>query len=130
MEPTSPSLYLSNMKFDSPGGMHQSLGRACDRGGPHDQAFIDDVLLREKVSSTSFVDGLAMPHSISQNAKHSFIAIPRTTPSIGERAVANLVMLIGLAQQDMKQFRPVCDTIVERFSLLKTVSGDIEDPFA
>ena len=64
-----------------------------------------------------------MPHSISQNAKHSFIAILQNdSPIHWGKSSVNLVMLIGLAQQDMKQFRPVCDTIVERFSSTKTVS--------
>lgn len=123
MELTRPSLYLRNMKFDSPEACIKALGELAIEEDLADQAFIDDALLREKVSSTSFVDGLAMPHSISQNAKHSFIAILQNdSPIHWGKSSVNLVMLIGLAQQDMKQFRPVCDTIVERFSSTKTVS--------
>lgn len=120
---TRPNLYLRNRAFNSAEECIIAMGQLALKEGLVDQAFIDDVLLREKVSSTSFVDGLAIPHSINQNSKQSFMAILQNdSPIRWGTSNVNIVILIGLAQQDMKQFRPVCDTIVERFSSTRTVS--------
>ena len=106
------------------------MGEACRREGYADEAFIQDVLNRESFSSTAFTDVLAIPHSISVNAKRSFICVLHNDkPVAWHKKNVHFVLLTGIAQEDMKYFTDVMYMIVEAFSsvehtlrLLKTDS--------
>ncbi len=79
--------------------------------------FEEDVLHREKISSTCFHNGLSMPHSISMNVSHSFISIASFPKgqAWGKETV-DLSILIGIAYNDRKIFRTVFDTLIEIFA--------------
>lgn len=118
-----PGCFVRNVGFDGPEACIRYLGSLAEQRNLIDAAFIEDVVLREKVSSTSFVDGLAIPHSISLFPSTSFICILHNdTPIPWGRNSASIVLLMGLAQQDMKQFRPIFDFLVDRFSSTSVMS--------
>lgn len=118
-----PGCFVRNVDFDGPEACIRYLGSIAQQCGLIDATFIEDIILREKVSSTSFVDGLAIPHSISLLPSTSFVCILHNdTPIPWGRSSVNIVLLIGLAQQDMKQFRPIFDFLVDRFSSTNVMS--------
>ena len=114
----SPGLFRRNVRLDGGkdayidylGGLSMQLGYA-------DSEFVQDVHLRERVSSTSFVDGLALPHTIGVYARRSFIAILHNdAPIRWDAHEVHFVMLVGIAKEDMAYFRDAFDLIVEFFS--------------
>lgn len=112
-----PELFVRNLVCDSAEGYITSLGALCIRNGYVDERFIEDVKLREHVSSTAFTNFLAVPHPISQSARKSFIcALHNDTPITwsNDRSV-NIVLMIGLAQQDLKCFPQAFNIIIDRF---------------
>lgn len=122
-----PGCFVRNVDFDGPETCIRYLGSLAERCGLIDAAFIEDVMLREKVSSTSFVDGLAIPHSISLFPNASFICILHNDKPIPwGRSSANIVLLVGLAQHDMKQFRPIFDFLVDQFSSTSVMSNALK----
>lgn len=56
-----PGCFVRNADFDGPETCIRYLGGLARQQGLIDTPFIEDVVLRERVSSTSFVDGLAIP---------------------------------------------------------------------
>lgn len=126
----SERLYFRNVYPGSVEDTIRFMGEACRREGYADEAFIQDVLNRESFSSTAFTDVLAIPHSISVNAKRSFICVLHNDkPVAWHKKNVHFVLLTGIAQEDMKYFTDVMYMIVEAFSsvehtlrLLKTDS--------
>ena len=58
-----PGCFVRNADFDGPETCIRYLGGLARQQGLIDTPFIEDVVLRERVSSTSFVDGLAIHYS-------------------------------------------------------------------
>lgn len=111
-----PSLFFRNIPFHDKQECIEFLGRKCEEEGYINSAFIQDVLLRESVSSTAFTDCLAVPHTISQNADRSFICVVHDDNPIpwGKKNV-NFVLMIGITAEDMKYFKNSFEIIIDRF---------------
>lgn len=130
-----PSLYLRNAHVADAEGAIDLLGGLCRAEGVVGPGFVEDVKLREKVSSTAFTDCLAVPHAISQFANASFICVLHNdAPIPWGRNEVNFVMLIGLAQKDMSHFRDAFDIIIDLFSsvdsTMRIMSTDTFEEFA
>lgn len=86
------------------------------------QSFIEDVLHREKLSSTCFHNGVAIPHSISQHVSHSFISFTCFDKGqLWNGETVYLVIAIGIAYQERKMFRHVFNQLVNIFTNKMTV---------
>lgn len=111
-----PELFLRNIDAQDPVSAITRMGERCIAEGVATQAFIDDVLLRESISSTSFTDELAVPHAIHMFADRSFLCVVHNEKPIawGEHQV-NIVIMIGMASEDMAFFQDVFDLVVELF---------------
>ena len=112
----TPDLYLRNRDVDGPEGAIRLLGRTCLEAGVIEQGFVEDVLLRERISGTAFTDVLAVPHAITENARRSFMAVLHNDQPIpwGERHVSYVIM-IGLASSDTRYFQDVLDLCINMF---------------
>ena len=113
-----PELFARNVELgENPGSYIDFLGQRCIGLGLADEAYLRDVHLREKISSTAFTDCLAIPHSINGYSEHSFIAvIHNDAPIPWGRHNVNFVFLIGIAKNEMGLFRDALDLIIELFS--------------
>ena len=113
-----PELFARNVGLgENPGSYIDFLGQRCIGLGLADEAYLRDVHLREKISSTAFTDCLAIPHSINGYSEHSFIAvIHNDAPIPWGRHNVNFVFLIGIAKNEMGLFRDALDLIIELFS--------------
>ena len=81
-------------------------------------AFFPDVLKRESLSNTAFYD-VAVPHSLSVNALHSFISIAICTSSLawGEsQKNVKLVLLLGIHEKERRAFSHIFDFLVNILS--------------
>ena len=113
-----PELYLRNRDeiIDATSAI-SLLGALARKEGLADEAFVEDVLLREQVSSTAFTDRLAVPHAIGKSPERSFISVLHNEKAIPwGRHDVNFVLLIGIADADMRHFRDALDLIIDTFS--------------
>lgn len=112
----SPELYLRNQQVSSSEEAIRLLSSICQANDYITGEFVEDVLLRERMSNTAFTDILAVPHAINKFALRSFIAVLHNDDPIpwGDHSV-NLVMLIGLSAQDVRYFQDVLDLIIDLF---------------
>jgi transcriptional antiterminator/mannitol/fructose-specific phosphotransferase system IIA component (Ntr-type) len=109
-------LYFRNVALSTKTDYINFMGRKCIENGYVQPEFIQDVLLRESVSSTAFTDALAVPHAISQYADRSFICVVHDDKAInwGTKEI-HFILMIGIAEQDMKYFKSAFDLIVDLF---------------
>lgn len=112
-----PSLFIRNVSLNSVQEYIEYMGDLCIQQKFIQPDFIKDVLLRESVSSTAFTDCLAIPHAINQYAEHSFICVMHNDmPIPWGRHQVNFVLMIGIAEQDMKYFKDAFDLIIDLYS--------------
>jgi transcriptional antiterminator/mannitol/fructose-specific phosphotransferase system IIA component (Ntr-type) len=112
----SPQLFFRNVQCKSPEEYIRFMGGKCEALGLVGSTFVDDVVLRENVSSTAFTESLAVPHAINQFARKSFIcilhndeAIPWTSGSV------HFILLIGISKEQMQNFNESFDLLVDLF---------------
>jgi len=93
--------------------MIENLTSECHELGLCDASFRDEVLKRESLSSTSFGNLVAVPHSLMQNALHSFLSVVINEKSMpwGNDQV-NIIVLIGISKDDRKAFRELFDDLI------------------
>lgn len=112
-----PELFRRNIDAADAASCIDALGNAVIASGYADMGYINDVHLREGVSSTAFTDCLAVPHAISVYPRRSFIAVAHCdTPIPWGRHDIRFALMIGITQDEMGLFRDVLDLIIEVFS--------------
>ena len=112
----SPKLFWRNASASGPEDAIRLMGKRCVELGFASEEFVEDVLVREEISGTAFTDIVAVPHAVGRFAEKSFIAVLHNDAPIawGERKV-NFVLMLGLAQDDMRYFQDVLDVIIDLY---------------
>ena len=114
--------------------MIENLTYECHELGLCDASFRNEVLKRESLSSTSFGNLVAVPHSLMQNALHSFLSVVINEKSMpwGNDQV-NIIVLIGICKDDRKAFRELFDDLItmlsEPINVSKLIRCDSYDDF-
>lgn len=111
-----PKLYFRNVNLQSKNSYIQFMGEKALENHYINEKFIQDVILRENVSSTAFTDYIAIPHTISQYAEKSFICVIHNDHPIkwGDKEI-NFILMIGISESDMKFFKDAFDLLIEVF---------------
>ena len=105
-----PRLFVSNARPKDKGELIRSLCARCEELGYVDENFVDEVLDRERLSSTAFGNRVAIPHSMTASAHRSFLSVVvNEKPLRWDDKDVNLVMLMGLAATDRAAFRMLFD---------------------
>lgn len=112
-----PDTFFRNVEFDGPESAIRYLGNALTALGIIDDAYIDSAIERERLSSTVFVDGLAVPHAMSMTAEKPTIALAvnETATPWGENRV-HVVAFIAFAARGRDEFQSVFEQFVDVFS--------------
>lgn len=129
-----PELFVRNIQLQSINEYIEYLGNICLKQELIKPNFIKDVLLRESVSSTAFTDCLAIPHAINQYAEQSFICVLHNdTPIPWGRNHVRFILMIGIAEKDMKYFNDAFHLIIDIYSsvdkTIKILNTDTFDQF-
>lgn len=112
-----PDTFFRNVEFDGPESAIRMLGQSLTNLGIIDEAYIDSAIERERLSSTVFVDGLAVPHAMSMTAEKPTIALAvneAATPW-GDNRV-HVVAFIAFAASGRDEFQSVFEQFVDVFS--------------
>ncbi|MCR0382034.1 PTS sugar transporter subunit IIA [[Clostridium] innocuum] len=114
---SNEELFFRNMKQESKTALLKDFTQQVISLGYADQSFISDVLTREKLSSTSFHNGVAIPHALHPNARKSFIAfLLLDSPILWDQDEVSIVILIGISYDQRKSFRQIFNHLVELLS--------------
>ncbi|MEN9740010.1 MAG: hypothetical protein RLZ72_276, partial [Actinomycetota bacterium] len=103
-----PETFFRNVRFESPEDMIRGLGASLISLGIIDESYIDSAIERERMSSTVFVDGLAVPHAMSMTADRPTIAIAvNENPSDWGEHRVSVVAFIAFAASGRDEFQSV-----------------------
>lgn len=109
--------FFRNVEFESAESAIRSLGEALKSQGIIDDGYIESAIERERMSSTVFVDGLAVPHAMSMTAQRPTIALAVNEVATvwGDQRV-NVVAFIAFAASGREEFQEVFEQFVDVFS--------------
>lgn len=106
-------LFYSNIHLNDKNRIIEKLCRNAIDNNFADDCFIDDVFAREKMSSTAF-QNVAVPHSLGNNARKSFISIALfQEPILWDNKEIQMVILIGVNNDTRKIFSQIFDGLIE-----------------
>lgn len=93
--------------------MIRTLSAECEKLGLCKSTFVDEVIERENLSSTSFSNFVAVPHSLNHNATRSFMSVVINKQGMqwGENSV-KVIILIGIAKEDRSIFREIFNDLI------------------
>ncbi|MED1471623.1 BglG family transcription antiterminator [Bacillus salipaludis] len=112
-----PHLFQQNVYLENEFAMIKYMGEKMVKLGFIEHEFIDDVMEREKMSSTAFNNNVAVPHSLHMDAIRSSISILINEKSLkwGKDTV-QIVALIAINKNERKIFRDVYDSFIRIIS--------------
>ena len=112
-----PETFFRNVRYDNPEDMIRGLGASLISLGIIDESYIDSAVERERMSSTVFVDGLAVPHAMSMTAERPTIAIAiNDNPSPWGEHKVSVVAFIAFAASGREEFQTIFEQIVDVFA--------------
>ncbi|MFM6971991.1 MAG: PTS sugar transporter subunit IIA, partial [Rhodoluna sp.] len=110
-------LFFRNLRIESPDQMIRELGKGMIDLQIVGQDYVEGAIEREHMSSTVFVDGLAVPHDMTMSAQVPTIAIAvNEEPGQWGDQQVNVVAFIAFAASGREEFQPVFEQFVDVFS--------------
>jgi lichenan operon transcriptional antiterminator len=98
------------------------LGALLVRTGVIDDAYVENTIARERMSSTAFTDALAVPHALQMTATRTAIAIGVADGSAAwADGRVQVVALAAFSEGDRAAFQTVFEQLVEVFSERESV---------
>ncbi|KUO75198.1 MAG: hypothetical protein APF77_15865 [Clostridia bacterium BRH_c25] len=93
--------------------MIELLTYECYRLGLCNASFKDEILERESLSSTSFNNSVAVPHSLKHNTLRSFLSVVINEKGMqwGNHLV-HVIILIGINKDDHTAFQEIFDDLI------------------
>ena len=112
-----PHLFQQNIYLKDEFEMIRFIGDKLVQLGFIDEGGIDDIVEREKMSSTSFNNNVAVPHSMQMNALKSAISIVLNDKPVnwGNNSV-QIIALIALNKDERSFFRDIYDSFIKILS--------------
>ena len=111
------SLFRRNFYAADEVSMIKALAQECTEAGLCSPSYVQEVLDREKLSPTSFGNGVAIPHSMSASTARSFLSVVvNDKPMAWGTQKVSLIMIMGLSEADRKGFRVLFDSLLEVLS--------------
>ncbi|MEG0177797.1 BglG family transcription antiterminator [Anaerorhabdus sp.] len=106
-------LFKRNYYADTSSNLIMKLVNECVEFGYCLPGYYNEILDREKLSPTSFSNGVAIPHSLNQSALKSFLSV-----IINEKPIkwgnyeVKLIVLIGTCKEDRSLFKEIFDDLI------------------
>ncbi len=118
----NPQLFQRNIYLKNEFEMIKDIGEKMAKLGFINERHIEDIIQREKMSSTAFNNNVAVPHSIHMNAlKSSISIILNDKPSQWGNHTVQIIALIAINKSERKLFRDVYDSFIKIISEPKNV---------
>ena len=110
----SEKLFFHNRSFSDKYEIIRFLTQKLKAYGYASEAFGEEVLKRERISSTCFMDSFALPHALTFSAERSALCILSSDTALSwDQHQIKFVCLLALAQKDRERFQPLYQHLVD-----------------
>lgn len=118
----APEAFVHPLPDEGEEAIIRRLGGLLVGTGVIDQEYVENTILRERMSSTAFTDALAVPHALQMTATRTAIAIGVADGSAAwADGRVQVVALAAFSENDRAAFQTVFEQLVEVFSERESV---------
>jgi lichenan operon transcriptional antiterminator len=118
-----PTLFFRDLCAENETAMIRLLGDHLVDHGVIEAQQVESILERERLSSTAFSDGIAVPHAMTMNAQRSAIAlVVNSTPMDWGGKRVSIIALIAFSPSDRSTFRPAFEEFTELLGSHATIA--------
>ena len=113
----SESLFMKNIYLDSAKDYIKFMGNILYENKYVKPNYIDDVLIREKMSSTAFNNNVAIPHSMKMDALKTGVCLIVNDKPVkwGEEKV-QIIAMIPIYEKEKEKFNYIFESFIEILS--------------
>lgn len=113
----SESLFMKNIYLDSAKDYIKFMGNILYENKYAKPNYIDDVLIREKMSSTAFNNNVAIPHSMKMDALKTGVCLIVNDKPVkwGEEKV-QIIAMIPINEKEKEKFNYIFESFIEILS--------------
>ncbi|HBG5345548.1 TPA: PTS sugar transporter subunit IIA [Clostridioides difficile] len=113
----SESLFMKNIYLDSAKDYIKFMGNILYENKYVKLNYIDDVLIREKISSTAFNNNVAIPHSMKMDALKTGVCLIVNDKPVkwGEEKV-QIIAMIPINEKEKEKFNYIFESFIEILS--------------
>ncbi|HDO9623592.1 TPA: transcription antiterminator [Clostridioides difficile] len=113
----SESLFMKNIYLDSAKDYIRFMGNILYENKYVKPNYIDDVLIREKMSSTAFNNNVAIPHSMKMDALKTGVCLIVNDKPVkwGEEKV-QIIAMIPINEKEKEKFNYIFESFIEILS--------------
>ena len=113
----SESLFMKNIYLDSAEEYIRFMGDVLYKNKYVESDYVDDVLIRENMSSTAFNNNVAIPHSMKINALKTGVCLIINDKPVkwGEEKV-QIIAMIPINEKEKEKFNYVFESFIEILS--------------
>ncbi|EQE32535.1 TPA: PTS sugar transporter subunit IIA [Clostridioides difficile] len=113
----SESLFMKNIYLDSAKDYIRFMGNILYKNKYVKPNYIDDVLIREKMSSTAFNNNVAIPHSMKMDALKTGVCLIVNDKPVkwGEEKV-QIIAMIPINEKEKEKFNYIFESFIEILS--------------
>ena len=117
-----PDAFVHPLPAEGEEAIIRRLGAPLVRAGLIGDDYVENTIVRERISSTAFTDALAVPHALQMTASRTAIALGVADGSAawGDGRV-QVVALAAFSESDRAAFQTVFEQLVEVFSERESV---------
>ncbi|HBH1734677.1 TPA: PTS sugar transporter subunit IIA [Clostridioides difficile] len=113
----SESLFMKNIYLDSAKDYIKFMGNILYENKYVKPNYIDDVLIREKMSSTAFNNNVAIPHSMKMDAlKTGVCLIVNDKPVKWSEEKVQIIAMIPINEKEKEKFNYIFESFIEILS--------------
>ncbi|EGT4878847.1 BglG family transcription antiterminator [Clostridioides difficile] len=113
----SESLFMKNIYLDSAKDYIRFMGNILYENKYVKPNYIDDVLIREKMSSTAFNNNVAIPHSMKMDAlKTGVCLIVNDKPVKWVEEKVQIIAMIPINEKEKEKFNYIFESFIEILS--------------
>ncbi|HBH3601458.1 TPA: transcription antiterminator [Clostridioides difficile] len=113
----SESLFMKNIYLDSAKDYIKFMGNILYENKYVKPNYIDDVLIREKMSSTAFNNNVAIPHSMKMDAlKTGVCLIVNDKPVKWVEEKVQIIAMIPINEKEKEKFNYIFESFIEILS--------------
>ncbi len=107
------NLFHKELYTETKEEMIHLLANECIKLNLVEPSYENEVLDRESLSSTSYSNGVATPHSLNMSAKRSFLSVViNDKPTLWGKRNVNIIMMIGTSIVDREAFKLLFDELI------------------
>ncbi len=118
----APEAFVHPLPDEGEEAIIRRLGGLLVGTGVIDEEYVENTILRERMSSTAFTDALAVPHALQMTAARTAIAIGVADGSAAwADGRVQVVVLAAFSEGDRAAFQTVFEQLVEVFSERESV---------